>query len=74
MEKSFKLKIQANNKISGVTHTLKPDGTIHQIEIDFTTSDIWSDLEMWLNNEQDNEFFDYIAFNISKRYKIKTHK
>lgn len=73
----MKITIRANERINNVKiipcQENDPTTDIYAIEIDFTPSYLWSDLEMWL--EDDSEHVkDHIAMNVSKRMKLITHK
>lgn len=46
---------------------------INQIEIDFSCSPIWSDLEIWLEDENGKQC-DYMRLNVSKAKKLKASK
>lgn len=46
---------------------------INQIEIDFSCSPIWSDLEIWLEDENGKQR-DYMRLNVSKTKKLKASK
>ena len=72
MEK-LKLTIKANGKILKTKTSKDANKQIDNIEIIFNTCDIWSDLELWLNNQND-EFLDHLAITISKRQKMQAHK
>lgn len=69
----MKLTIKANNGINKVKVEKTQDKKINSIEIDFNTSDIWSDIEFWLNNA-DDKFLDYAKMIISKREKMQFNK
>ena len=82
----MKLTIKANNKITAAavrelersgenlgTKTTKTSGEIYSVEIDFECAYLWSDLEFWLEDEN-GKYCDHMAFNISKRKKMQTHK
>jgi hypothetical protein len=66
--------IKSNGTINDVIINKYPDGTIHSVEIDFTPPDLWSDLEMWLNDSKTDAFLDYAKMNISKRNKMHFSK
>nr|DAT76259.1 MAG TPA: hypothetical protein [Caudoviricetes sp.] len=68
-----KLIIRSNGKLNEVKTTKYKNGEIDSVEITFTESNFYSDLEMWLET-LDNEYLDYIKFCITKRDKIKTYK
>lgn len=72
MEK-LKLTIKANGKILKTKTTKDANKQIDKIEIIFNTCNIWSDLELWLYNQND-EFLDHLAIIISKRQKMQAHK
>lgn len=69
----MKLTIKANNTINNVK--IKKDGNneIKAIIIDFEKSYNWSDLEIWLNS-QDDKFLDYMKIYISNRDKMRACK
>ena len=46
------------------------NGEIHLIEFDFTPPDLWSDLEIWLNDSESGKFLDYAKMNLSSRNKM----
>ena len=46
---------------------------INQIEIDFSCSPIWSDLEIWLEDDNGKQC-DYMRLNVSKTKKLKASK
>lgn len=72
MEK-LKLTIKSNGKILKTKTTKDANNEIHSVEIIFSPCDIWSDLELWLNNQND-DFLDHLAIVISKRKKMQAHK
>lgn len=71
----MKLTIKSNGKIhkAKTIRVSKDNKDIHSIEIDFETSDIFSDLEFWLEDEQGN-YCDHLGVNVSKRNKLQAHK
>lgn len=70
----MKLTIKANGGINNVEFNKNTEtGEIDDITIDFNTSNIWSDLELWLNNNND-DFLDYAKIIITKRKKMKLIK
>lgn len=70
----MKITIKSNGKINKVKTIKNEDGTIHAIEFDFTPSDIWSDLELWLRDSKNDDFLDYAKMNLSKRNKMQFSK
>ena len=50
------------------------DSGIECIEIDFTTSTFYSDLEFWLNESKTDEFLDYAKMMLSKTKKMQFRK
>lgn len=70
----MKITIKSNGKINKVKTIKNVDGTIHAIEFDFTPPDIWSDLELWLNDSKSDEFLDYAKMNLSKTNKMQFSK
>lgn len=70
----MKLKISTNGKFNKVEINKSPDGSIHDIEIDFDPADLFSDLEMWLCDGETNKFCDYAKMNLSKRNKMQFSK
>ena len=46
---------------------------INQIEIDFSCSPIWTDLEIWLEDDNGKQC-DYMRLNVSKTKKLKASK
>lgn len=75
MENLVTLTIKANDGITNVE--VKKDffnnKVVDSVKITFNKSTIWSDLEFWLNS-QDDEFLDYMKMYITKRNKMKTYK
>ena len=69
----MKLLIKANSGINGCKISKNRDGSIEGVEIDFKKSDIWSDLEMWLDNDN-GDYKDYAKMIISNRDKMKLYK
>ena len=53
--------------------TANKNKNISQIEIDFSCSPIWSDLELWLEDENGKQC-DYMRLNVSKTKKLKASK
>ena len=49
------------------------EGEIYDVEVDFEPCALFSDIEIWLTDENDN-YCDHIALNVSKRKKILAHK
>ena len=82
----MKLTIKSNGKITAAAvkeierngfnchcKTNETSGEIYAIEIDFTPPALWSDLEMWLEDEN-GKLCDYAKMNISKRNKMQFSK
>lgn len=82
----MKLTIKANNKMNTATvkelerngeelgtKTTQINGEIYSVEIDFDTSYLWSDLELWLEDENGN-YCDHMRLNVSTRKKLQAHK
>lgn len=71
----MKLTIKANEKITSalVNKISRLNNDIYSIEIDFEKSYPWSDLEMWLEDENGN-ICDYAKMNVSKRNKMQFAK
>ena len=69
----MKLTIKANNTINNVKIEKDGNDGIQAIIIDFEKSYVWSDLEMWLNS-QDDKFLDYMKIYISNRDKMRAFK
>lgn len=70
----MKLTVKSNGTINGVNIEKYPDGTIRSIEFDFTPPQLWSDLELWLNDSETDKFLDYAKMNLSGRNKMKFSK
>ena len=70
----MKILIKSNGKINEGKILKNQDGTIYGIEFDFTPPDLWSDLEIWLNDSKDDKFLDYAKMNLSKRNKMQFTK
>lgn len=70
----MKLKISTNGKFNKVEINKSPDGSIHDIEIDFDPANLFSDLEMWLCDGEANKLCDYAKMNLSKRNKMQFSK
>ena len=54
------------------THEI--NGEIYAIEFDFTPPDLWSDLEIWLSDSENDRLLDYAKMNLSKRDKMQFTK
>ena len=65
----MKLTIKTNSKFNNakIIPVNEDNNEIYSIELDFEKSDIFSDLEFWLEDENEN-------FNVSKRNKLQAHK
>lgn len=70
----MKITIKSNGTINSVNIEKSPDGTLRAIEFDFTPPDMWSDLEIWLNDSENDKFLDYAKMNLSKRNKMQFTK
>lgn len=83
----MKILIKSNGRINSATikeferrgenvgsKTYKINGEIYAIEFDFTPPDLWSDLEIWLNDSENDIFLDYAKMNLSKRNKMQFSK
>ena len=70
----MKITIKSNGTINSVNISKYPDGTPRAIEFDFTPPDLWSDLEIWLNDSENDNFLDYAKMNLSKRNKMQFTK
>lgn len=70
----MKLEISTNGKFNKVEINKSPDGSIHDIEIDFDPANFFSDLEMWLHDSETDKFCDYAKMNLSKRNKMQFSK
>ena len=70
----MKITIKSNGKINKVKTIKNVDGTIHAIEFDFTPSDYFSDLELWLNDSKSDDFLDYAKMDLSKGNKMQFSK
>ena len=70
----MKITIRSNGKINEGKIIKNSDGAIYGIEFDFTPPDLWSDLEIWLNDSEPDKFLDYAKVNLSKRNKMQFSK
>lgn len=71
----MKILIRSNGKINSATiHKIKHSGEIYGIEFDFTPPDLWSDLEIWLTDSENDKLLDYAKMNLSKRDKMQFTK
>ena len=61
-----------NENIENKAHNI--NGEIHLIEFDFTPTNLWSDLEIWLSDSETEKILDYAKMNLSKRNKMKFTK
>lgn len=75
MENLVTLTIKANDGITNVEFEKNSydNKVIDSVVITFKKSTIWSDLEFWLNSQND-EFLDYMKMYITKRNKMKIYK
>lgn len=70
----MKILIRSNGEITNGEIIRNKDGTIYGVEFDFTPPDLWSDLEIWLNDSENGDFLDYAKMNLSKRNKMQFTK
>lgn len=70
----MKITIRSNGKITKGKIIKNNDGAIYGIEFDFTPPDLWSDLEIWLNDSENDNLLDYAKMNLSKRNKMQFTK
>ena len=70
----MKITIKSNGKITSAKIYKRRDGSIDSIEFDFIPPDLWSDLEIWLNDSESDKFIDYAKMNLSKRNKMQFTK
>lgn len=70
----MKITIKSNGEITNAKIHKRQDGTIYSIEFDFVPPDLWSDLEIWLNDSESKKFLDYAKMNLSKRNKMQFSK
>ncbi len=70
----MKITIKSNGEIATAKIHKRQDGTIYSIEFDFVPPDLWSDLEIWLNDSENDKFLDYAKMNLSKRNKMQFTK
>ena len=70
----MKITIKSNGTINQGKIIRNKDGSIHSVEFDFTPPDLWSDLEIWLNDSENDNFIDYAKMNLSKRNKMHFSK
>ena len=70
----MKITIRSNGKITDGKIMKNKDGSIYGIEFDFIPPDLWSDLEIWLNDSETDKFLDYARMNLSKRNKMQFTK
>jgi hypothetical protein len=66
--------IKSNGEITSAKIHKRADGSIYSIEFDFIPPDLWSDLEIWLNDSKTDKFIDYAKMNLSKRNKMQFTK
>lgn len=71
----MKITVKANNKITDVNIIKKQyaNTEINFFEFTFEPSYLWSDLEIWLEDEK-GQIKDYAKMNISKRNKMQFSK
>lgn len=70
----MKITIKSNGEITAAKIHKRHDGSIYSIEFDFTPPDLWSDLEIWLNDSENDKFLDYAKMNLSRRNKMQFTK
>ena len=70
----MKITIRSNGKITDGKIIKDKNGEIYAIEFDFIPPDLWSDLEIWLNDSETEKFLDYAKMNLSKRNKMQFTK
>ena len=70
----MKVTIKSNGTINSVNISKYQDGSIQVIEFDFTPPELWSDLEIWLNDSETDKYLDYAKMNLSKRDKMQFTK
>ena len=68
----MKFTIKSNGKINDIKVSKRKDGEIASVEIDFTPTVLWSDLEFWLDNGE--KVLDYAKMNVGKRNNMKFYK
>ncbi len=44
---------------------------VNSVEIDFTPSQLWSDFELWLEDDDGQKIIDYKKINLSRRNKLQ---
>ena len=69
----MKLLLKSNGTIHNVSVNNNKDGTIESVEIEFTPSQLYSDIEMWLDDNNE-ELVDYAKMNVGKKNKMIFHK
>ena len=70
----MKITIRSNGKITDGKIIKNANGEIYGIEFDFIPPDLWSDLEIWLNDSETDKFIDYAKMNLSRRNKMQFTK
>lgn len=71
----MKITIKSNGKINACKVIKYLDGSeIECVEIDFTPSDFFSDLEFWLNESETDKFLDYAKMRLNKTNKMQFRK
>jgi hypothetical protein len=70
----MKITIASNGIINDVKINRNADGSIYNIEFDYTPPELWSDLEIWLNDSKTDKFLDYAKMNLSCRNKMHFSK
>ena len=70
----MKITIKCNGEITEAKIHKMKDGKIYSIEFDFIPPDLWSDLEIWLNDSESDKYLDYARMNLSKRNKMQFSK
>ena len=69
----MKLLLKSNGIIHSVFVNNNKDGTIESVEINFTPSQLYSDIEMWLD-DNNGKLADYAKMNVGKRNKMIFYK
>ena len=71
----MKILIRSNGEITNGEIIRNKDGTIYGVEFDFTPpAALWSDLEIWLNDNESGDLLDYAKMRLSKRNKMQFTK
>lgn len=70
----MKITIRSNGKITDGKIVKNANGEIRGIEFNFIPPELWSDLEIWLNDSETDKFIDYAKMNLSRRNKMQFTK